>query len=343
MPVTMKEIAAEAGVSQQAVSQALNQTGRLREETRQRVLHVAGQLGYRVNSSAKAMRSGRFGAFALLQSVHAHASSLPRDALNGIHEAVDRLDFRLTMGRLPDQKLTNAGYIPKILRELSADGLLINYTDHIPARLRQLILQFGVPSVWMNCRLESDCVHHDDELAGRLATQHLLELGHRKIAYVDFHHSSTEVSESHHSAYDRQTGYRSSMQLAGFEPTVFWADADMFQGADPNQGIAEWLRSDGAPTAVVAYSNQQGQIIAYGSAVAGRLVGRDMSIVAISTKEPDEHFDTVDAHVLLDQPRLGSEAVKMLERKARQAQTQLDPCPIRPELRPGRSAAAHNP
>ncbi|MEM8876006.1 MAG: LacI family DNA-binding transcriptional regulator, partial [Planctomycetota bacterium] len=104
MPVTMKDIAIAAGVSQQAVSQALNRKGRLRPETRRRLTELADRMGYRSNSSARAIRLGRFGTYALLQSVHSEASTLARRALLGIHEAIDRIDHQLAVERLPDER-----------------------------------------------------------------------------------------------------------------------------------------------------------------------------------------------------------------------------------------------
>jgi len=133
MATTLKVIAEAAGVSIPVVSQVLNSKGqRFRPETRRRVRQAAERLGYRPNNSARAMATGRLGCAALVLSTQGYRSTLPAELLRGIDEELARHNMHLTIARLPDEKLTREGYVPKILREWLSDGLLINYTSDIP-------------------------------------------------------------------------------------------------------------------------------------------------------------------------------------------------------------------
>src|SRR6185295_16580276 len=186
MPVTIKEIAERSGLSVPTVSQVLNNKGhRYRSETCKRVLKAVRELGYRPNSSARAIRMGRFNCVALLLSTERHKSFLPNELLRGIHDGVAEHDYHMSLTVLPDDKLTSQGFVPKILRQWMADGLLINYHVDVPQRMIELIHEHGIPSVWINTKQKSDCAFPDDLGASREATEKLLALGHRRIFYAD--------------------------------------------------------------------------------------------------------------------------------------------------------------
>ena len=133
----MVQIARESGVSQPTVSFIVN--GRDRElkissATRERVLETARRLGYRRNTAAKAVATGKFGTISLLQSTQPNTSYLPAGLLDGIHDALLKVGVLLMYGRLPQARLEDAHFVPKILQEWSSDGLLIDYINDIPQR-----------------------------------------------------------------------------------------------------------------------------------------------------------------------------------------------------------------
>ena len=74
----------------------------------------------------------------------------------------------------------NTMYVPKILRTLMADGLLINYTNHLPEHLVDIVSQQRLPAVWINTRRENSAVYPRNFEAARSLTNRLLELGHRR-------------------------------------------------------------------------------------------------------------------------------------------------------------------
>ena len=216
MPITTAQLARQLGLSRQTVSYALNgRQGLVSDAVRRRVLAAAERKGYRPNASANAMRSGRVGAIGLLLSTNAYRSNLPAPLLDGIHDALAERDLHLMVARLPDERLTEEGFVPRVLREYASDGLLINYTDHIPQRMLDLIRGYRIPAVWLNARLDADCIHPDDEGAAFAATAALLGRGHRRVAYLQ-----CVAFGAHYSTADRAAGYRRAMQDAGLEPLV---------------------------------------------------------------------------------------------------------------------------
>jgi LacI family transcriptional regulator len=222
MSVTLKEVAIQAGLSFQTVSKVLSGRQRhlFRPETAERVLRTAERLGYRPNTSARAMREGKRNCVALLLSTNEYRSHLPDRLLEGIHDALAERGLQLLVSRLPDEKLTEEGFVPRVLSEWSCDGLLVNYTDHIPPRMVELIREHTVPAVWINTKLDGACVRPDDEDAGYRATRSMIERGHEKVAYVQAVNWG-----AHYSTSDRLAGYERAMEEAGLSPLV-WGNLD---------------------------------------------------------------------------------------------------------------------
>src|SRR5207247_9755473 len=97
-PPTSASIAARMGLARATVTQVLNGRAveqRIPPETRQRVLKAAQELGYRANASARAIRAGRFGSIALVQSQL--GQYLPAELLNGLTTAMAARDLHLVL------------------------------------------------------------------------------------------------------------------------------------------------------------------------------------------------------------------------------------------------------
>src|SRR4051794_33407113 len=186
MSVTIKEIARRTGLSIPTVGNVLGRSAsRYSADTRRRVLEACQELGYKPNASARAMRQGRFGCAALVLSRNKQSHShIPNGLLDGLDDALAQHDMHLTVSRLTDEELTRGDFLPKVLRESMADGMIVNYTHEIPQAMLDLIHAHHAPAVWLNAKLKEDCVYPDDFGAAKAATEHLLALGHRRIAFL---------------------------------------------------------------------------------------------------------------------------------------------------------------
>jgi DNA-binding LacI/PurR family transcriptional regulator len=220
MPVSIKEIAAATGYSAQTISRVLNNKGAgHRKSTCDFTLETAEAMGYRPNSLARAMVLGKFGGVGLLMSNNSGRSYLPTSLLSSIHDTLAGHNIHLTIGRLPDEKLTDSDYLPKVLREWSCDGFLINYTDHVPDGMAELIERSRLPSVWINTKKPGECVHPDDFGGGKLAVEYLRSRGHTRIAYTHYRWGDN-LTEAHYSVMDRLEGYKAGMKQAGLKPLI---------------------------------------------------------------------------------------------------------------------------
>ena len=303
MRVTARDIAKESGVSQPTVSQILNGKGHLyREETRRRVFEAAERLGYRPNTYARAMRSGRMGAIALLMSCRTDRAVRQAGIQQGIHDELLHHDLLLTSANVPDEAFASGATLPRLLRECNADGLLVAYSHDLPPGMQAAIDRDPMPAVWLNRKQEFNAIHPDDCAGGRAATEHMIGLGHRRIAFLQL------TITSHYSAADRLTGYHEALATVGLEPSV-----ERMSGNDISwcAQVVDWLRRPNRPTAVVAASPLEAQTLIMACAHAGIEVPRDLSVVAISESELT-HLGLDLTRVVVPFHEVGVHAVRML-------------------------------
>jgi len=307
--VTMDDVARHLGISKMTVSCGLRGTGRVAPKTRQRIFDACRDLGYQPNAAARAIARGRFGAVALLLSAHEGRSTLPSLLLSGIHQALADHDQHLMIAKLPDEKLTNEGFVPKILREWLADGLLINYHQAVPDEMVRIIEHHHMPSVWLNAKRDRDAVYPDDLAAGQELTKQLIELGHRRIAYHDLGWNAAlrGPGARHYSQDDRYAGYRRAMREAGLTPQLI----EDPEGVTPKNVVrytVEQLLATEGPTALVTAGYEIAQRAA---AVAKLRIPEDLSIASFLA-DPWIANEMRPTAMVVPNQELGVHSVEML-------------------------------
>lgn len=181
--VTIKDIAQAVGVSPSTVSRALGDSPLVNNETRQRILKAARKLGYERNELARGLVKGTSWAVGLV--VPDITNPFFSDVARGVSEIADRVGYGVilcnTDGRI-DRELS---YI-RLLRRKRVDGLLI-CSATLDAPFIQDLTAAGTPFVLVS-RLSADSdvpyVVTDDQAGGRLAVEHLVDLGHRRIGFI---------------------------------------------------------------------------------------------------------------------------------------------------------------
>jgi len=331
MPVTIRQLAEECGVSRQAVSYALTNSGRLREETRERIIASAQRLGYRPNASAKMMRSGRFNAIGLLLSTRFGRGFIFERTSFAIRSALREKDLQLLIGDLPDEKLTDETVLPRVLREWLVDGLLISYTHHIPEGMVELIDRYRIPAVWLNAKLDHDCIYPDDHGAGRLGARRLLELGHQRLAFLRY------GGLYHYSGPDRQQGFAEAVADAGLSPQVH-APADPPPRGQRLARTLAWLDRPDRPTGVVCYEAEEALTLYAAATRLGLRIPEDLSILAIAEVPVTQVGVDIDT-IRIPSDRLGREAVEMVLTKTRHPKRQLRSRALPFETTPGATVA----
>lgn len=310
---TLQRIADLAGTDRGTVSRVLN--GKAAEYhigtgLAERVRTVAEELQYVPNAFARALQAGRFDSVALLMSTEQQRSYLAVRLLDGLHDELARSDLHLTVARIPDDRLSSAGYLPKILRTLMVDGLLINYTHRLPPHLETAMEEGRLPAVWINSVRATDAVYPDNRAAARRAVESLIAEGHRRIAYLDAFHPRHAGDEVHYSARDRLAGYQDAMRAAGL-PEVIACSGDRAAGAEWAAPLAPHLRGPERLTAVLTYWVTQVPSLRRVAADAGLHPERDLAVVAFAAE--DEEHRCFGARLMIEpQYAMGIEAARLL-------------------------------
>ena len=318
---TQNDLAQMLGVSQMTVHRALNGHPAVKESLRAQIQAKATQHGYRPSASARAMRSGRFGNAALISSTGPFLSYTPPELLDGLHDELANRDMQLILSRLSDEKLTDESFVPKILREWSVDGILIDYIQHIPARLLDLIERHRIPAIWINSKQEHDCVRPDDRRAGQEATEFLIERGHREIAFVDYSHSRFFERE-HYSAGDRFAGYKAAMEAASLAPRVIGLGEKFVESSQWLPFTQEWLGRPDRPSAALCYGFEFTPILASALALGVR-VPDELEIVTFGSQRAEFARLPVTTFVI-PEFQIGQAAITMLLQKLDAPNEKLD-------------------
>lgn len=182
---TIRDVASQAGVSVQTVSRVLNAKGEITEGTRQRVQRVITDLGYRPSASARSLASRR----TLLLGLIAHHSGggLFQDAIRGAVEEATRQGYVFVLAPM-DVNPSEEPMCVRMLLERRVEGLLfVGAGPGWDIELLRGLIADGMPVVtiaWYAPGGDLEVVDVDNRDAGRQATAHLLELGHRRIAQI---------------------------------------------------------------------------------------------------------------------------------------------------------------
>jgi LacI family transcriptional regulator len=322
--VSSRDVALEAGVSKTTVSYVLSgrQDISIPEATRRRVQDAARRLGYRVNGSARSVRTGRFDCIGLVLSTHPSYSTLARYTLGGINQGLAAQGYHLTVATLSDAELTDDAVVPKMLGEWMVDGLLLNYSQAIPPRLQRLVDEHQIPTIWMNSRHEADCVYPDDRAAARGATERLLALGHARIAYGG--HQFPPETALHYSVPARAAGYADAMAAAQTPPR--WFEVSPPPGADRAE-VRRLLSGPGRPTAVVTYWPSVANVVLCEALALGLRVPEDLTILTFSDQWLKEEGLPVSTW-LIPSFALGEQAVEMLLHKIADPARRQPPRPL---------------
>ncbi len=272
---SLEDIAQHVGVSKSTVSLVLNgkaRKARISERRIKEITKAAEELNFVPNAAARAIRKGKFGQLGLLlSSIPTRALLLP-GLLESIRITLREKDQLLLLGELPDNQLTNDDVLPRILREWAADGLLINYLEAVPERMRTLLDEHRIPTVWLNIKRDTDAVYCDDLAAATEATDHLIKLGHTHIAYLAM------GINGHYSKADRQAGYTQAMRAAGLTPDIHQWDHSV-DAPDRAEAAHEWLAAQSPrPTAVLTYGQGDALPLLTAALQLGLKVPQDLSI-----------------------------------------------------------------
>ncbi|CAN5528276.1 LacI family DNA-binding transcriptional regulator [soil metagenome] len=187
---TLKEVAKAAGVSLASASYAMNGTGSVGEATREHILKVAAQLGYRPNQSAKAMKTGRTGAIGLIlpDLTNPFFPSLAQ----GVIQAARAHGYSVFLTDTEGSPEAEQGSV-RLLVDHGVDGVIwfpIADTDTVGKLIE------GTPTVVLDRNLPGyDVIQADYADGGRLAAEHLIAAGHVNIGVISGPHAASSARQ----------------------------------------------------------------------------------------------------------------------------------------------------
>jgi LacI family transcriptional regulator len=207
VPVSIREVAAHAGVSVATVSNVLNRPEVVAQPTRDRVSASIRQLGFVRNESARQLRAGRSRMIGLI--VLDVANPFFTDLARGVEDEASKAGVAVILCNSDDQERKEKRYL-ELLEEHRVQGVLITPVAGAGTRLARLQRR-GTSVVLVDSRSQSrgQCsVAVDDVLGGDLAVSHLLDAGHERIAYASGPPALRQVA-------DRREGALRALARAG--------------------------------------------------------------------------------------------------------------------------------
>ncbi len=301
---TIATISAQTGVSVSTVSQVLRGSGRISQQTRDKVLATAKAVNYVRDSRAAAMRSGQFREVGLL--IHDISNPFNAEVLAGVTNRLEQHDYLVYVLDAQDDSIRQRRYLEMLVGH--ARGGLI----WVPAQQTEqdsiaLLRSQRIPTVTFLRSLphkDFDHVTIENAAATAEATHYLIQQGYRHIAFFG---GEGEIE----ARLQRIAGYRSAMADAAFD-TVIWPCPDSKQSGA--EALPALLAQHPSINALVC----NGDMVAMGASLAlnrrGQQAGRDLAIIG---------FDNT-AEAELWTPPLSTLAVNPFGLGEKLAQTLLD-------------------
>jgi LacI family transcriptional regulator len=276
---TIADVAKHAGVGLGTVSRVLNGSPQVRESTRARVLSSIEILDYRPNPRARGLSRGRCQTLGVVVPFFTHASAVER--LRGVVAALDTSRYDLVLFNV-ESPVHRDQHLASITGRDRADGLLIMSLP-IPGRDLDRLTAAGVPIVLVDARGKGvPAVVTDDVAGGRLATRHLVDLGHRSIGFIG---DDPKNSFGFTSSAQREHGYAVVLAEAGIPHR-----AELVRHGAHERGLAERLATEllaepDPPTAIFASSDVQATGVLAAAAALGIRVPDDLSVIGFDDIE----------------------------------------------------------
>jgi LacI family transcriptional regulator len=214
--VSIREVAERAGVSLGTVSNVLNHPEVVAEATRKRVQEVIEELEFVRNGSAHQLRAGQSQHLGLV--VLDVTNPFFTEVARGVEDAANEANYVIMLCNSDDSLVKEGRYL-RMLEEQRTAGVLITPVQD-DTRYLQRLRQKEIPVVLLDrpSRAQDLCsVTVDDVLGGELAAHHLLELGHRRIAFVRGPLNIRQCAE-------RRAGVRRAIKKAGLDPADVLVD-----------------------------------------------------------------------------------------------------------------------
>jgi LacI family transcriptional regulator/LacI family repressor for deo operon, udp, cdd, tsx, nupC, and nupG len=322
MPVTIKDIAKVAGVSHTTVSRALKSNPVISVETTKRVQELAQQMGYVPNIVARSLNSQQTWTIGMV--VTTIADPFVTKVVEGVEQVAQAANYSIFLTpshNNPKQELA----VVETLQRRRVDAIIVT-SSRVGSLYSSRLDQIQVPIVLINNQAEGEYLHSvtvDDIQGARLAVEHLLNLGHRRIGYIG-------VVNRPKSDQRRLAGYQAALNQAHLEldPALIMypnAESDLERG---QVGLTLFLKE--MVTAIFCYND----MVAIGLLMAcrrqGIMVPDQLSVIGFDDIEPATYLAPPLTTIAQPRLKLGQLAMHMTLDllRGQKVQDQVLPCKL---------------
>lgn len=317
--IKLSTIAQTLGVSTATVSLSLRDSPLVAESTREKVKAHAREIGYIYNRRAASLRTSRSGIIGV--AVHDIMNPFFAEILRAIESELDRSQQTFLLSNHYDQPSKQRNFLETLL-QLGADGVIMSPAIGTPQSDIDLAQKNGLPIVFV-ARHMGQATHvegegaveeerekvpvfrGDDALGIALAVEHLISLGHTRIAMI----GGTDYTST---GRDRYSGYISAMQKAGLPVHDAWRIIGPRTKQAGFEATAEFLALPDKPTAAVCYNDLCAIGFMSGLARAGLTPGEDISVVGYDDLEEASIATPALTTVWNGQREVGRQAARAL-------------------------------
>ncbi len=304
-PVRLADIARATGYSINTVSHALNDKPDISEKTKEYITKTAREMGYIVNHSASSLRSGRSKSIAIIVGdiSNPHFSIMIKEMANRLR------DFQynaIIMNTDEDEELEYAAIVSAISKNV--DGILLCPAQKTLNNLR-FLESTGIPFLLVGRRFEGIPSHYcicDDINGGFVAAEHLLNLGHRRILFIN---GPLCIS----SARERLEGIRRAFAQVSSDwesvPELFLAQVS---GIGNDAAIPEILREHSDCTGIICFSDLIAMEVCHFLKKDGKQVPGDVSVIGFDNIASKFYFPLMLTSVTSSKTKMSVQAVESL-------------------------------
>ena len=301
MPVTLEDIARALNVSKMTVSRAINNHPEINRETRARILAMAQKMKYRPNQFARALTTNHSYLIGIVvpDLMHSYFAEICR----GVESQARPAGYQNLICSTDEEARKEKDEIEALLTR--TDGLIVASTLSVSeTKFYRRLLSEGANIVLIDRVLDGlrcSAVTTDDVEVGRLATEHLIELGHRKIGHLRGPDVSTSLK--------RLQGYQEAMTTRRLKPMVRECG---FTESDGRSAMQGWIVKRDLPTAIFA-ANDPAAIGAMGAlSEAGLRVPEDVALVGAGNIHYGDMLRVPLTTVSWSKSAMGQEAASLL-------------------------------
>jgi DNA-binding LacI/PurR family transcriptional regulator len=274
----LSDIADALGVSTATVSLALRDSPLVADDTRDRIKAHARDIGYIYNRRAASLRTSRSGIIGVV--VHDIMNPFFAEILRAIETELDRSRQTLLLCNHYDELEKQRNFTDTLL-QLGADGVIMSPAIGTPATDIEALESNGLPVVLIARSVDGAKVpvlRGDDAYGIGLATNHLISLGHRRIAMI----GGTDATST---GRERYRGYVVAMENAGLEAKPHWRIPGPRTKASGFEVSGQFLAMPDKPTAAVCWNDLVAIGLMSGMARAGLTAGVDISVTGYDDLE----------------------------------------------------------